>query len=271
MKKMKRLVALVLCFVMAASLLTMSAAATSIRINKNEFTYRIRQGDEGQFVFTLNDAFLEDYYVNIYMGTEVNPDKLVGSASDEVDSFGTVDLTITWDTSDVPCGVYTLEYYLASYGYDSTSRYTARVEVYFGGVRVINSVLHTDIKAQIDGYPIRSYNIDGNTCIVAEDLMKYGFGVIYDNELRSLMIYDAHGPVTADYQYTPNTHPVGSKAMDVVSTDIRTFIATSDLSDMNAVAAYNVNGMTLIKIDDLVEYGTVSWSQASRTIYFWRY
>lgn len=38
-------------------------------------------------------------------------------------------------------------------------------------------VLYTNIVAYIDDVPIRSYNIDGYTYIVAEDLQEYGYEV----------------------------------------------------------------------------------------------
>lgn len=44
---------------------------------------------------------------------------------------------------------------------------------------VIGEALNTDITAYVDDVPIRSYNIDGWTGIVAEDLREYGFDVVW--------------------------------------------------------------------------------------------
>ena len=42
---------------------------------------------------------------------------------------------------------------------------------------VINKTVYTDIVAKINGHDIASFNIDGYTVIVAEDLRNYGFNV----------------------------------------------------------------------------------------------
>ncbi len=280
MKQMKRLVALVLCLVMSASMLLMNASAASyplIFVDPDGYTNLVRQGSVARLAFTIWPEYHnEKYTVNIYKGSKVDQSKLVGSASDTIyntDGTFTRDLTITWDTTGDECGVYTVEYYMSFYSlyswHDAPNRYTAYVTVFAPGT-IENKVLHTDIKAQIDGYPIRSYNIDGNTCIVVEDLMKYGFKVVYDNDKRTLHVDDENGPVTSNYTHVANTHPVGSKAMDVYTTDIRTFIKAAEYSGYSKVKSYNVDGLTLIKIDDLDEFGNVVWDGNARTISFWR-
>ena len=45
---------------------------------------------------------------------------------------------------------------------------------------VVGHTYYTDIAAQIDGHPLRSYNIGGETAVVAEDLREYGFSVVWD-------------------------------------------------------------------------------------------
>lgn len=66
------------------------------------------------------------------------------------------------------------------------------------------------------------------------------------------------------YVHTPNTLEVGSKAMDVYYTDIKTYI------DDTQVKSFNVNGYTIIYIDDLDEFGTVVWDPNTRIISFTR-
>lgn len=129
---------------------------------------------------------------------------------------------------------------------------------------VIGEVLNTDIKAYVNGAPIRSFNIAGYTAVVAEDLRDYGFEVVYDNNTRSLHIRDAYGPNTSSYWHSANTMPVGSKAMDVYYTDIVTYI------NGNPVEGYNVNGYTVIFMDDMAAFGDVVWDQWSRSIAFTR-
>ena len=66
---------------------------------------------------------------------------------------------------------------------------------------VIGHVLHTDIVCYIDGHPIRSYNIGGNTWIVAEDLLSYGFEVTWLGDERRLVI--GTGRTASSDEYRP--------------------------------------------------------------------
>ena len=55
-----------------------------------------------------------------------------------------------------------------------------------GTGRAVDWALYTDITAQINGHPLRSYNVNGSTAVVAEDLRGYGFQVLWDAEDRTL-------------------------------------------------------------------------------------
>ncbi len=54
----------------------------------------------------------------------------------------------------------------------------------------VGDVLATDIKAYVQGKPIRSMNIDGYTAVVAEDLRQYGFDVVWTPADRKVTIYN---------------------------------------------------------------------------------
>jgi len=93
--------------------------------------------------------------------------------------------------------------------------------------KVTGMVLNTDIIAYINGFPIPSYNINGWTGIVAEDLTDYGFDVFWDAEQRELFISYYKNPdfkITADYVPQKSDMPVGSHLMDVFQTDIKTYV-----------------------------------------------
>lgn len=109
-------------------------------------------------------------------------------------------------------------------------------------------VLYTDIVAYIDGYPIRSYNIEGNTYIVVEDLMEYGFSVTWDPSAGRLVIGARNGKVTSSYRPTANTHKPGEPAMEYLYTDITTWIGSTQ------VTGYNIGGYTCICMDDLAKF-----------------
>ena len=57
-----------------------------------------------------------------------------------------------------------------------------------GTGRAVDWALYTDITAQINGHPLRSYNVNGSTAVVAEDLRGYGFQVLWDAEDRTLSV-----------------------------------------------------------------------------------
>jgi len=127
----------------------------------------------------------------------------------------------------------------------------------------VGNVLHTDIKAYVNGEAIPSYNISGETAVVAEDLMKYGFNVDWDGAARTLSIvsYDAGKPVSP-LSVTANTGKPGDIAFPHLFTDIKTYINGEE------VRSYNINGSTCIIIDDLSAYGAASWDGDAREIRF---
>ncbi|MCK9477926.1 MAG: hypothetical protein M0R40_00280 [Firmicutes bacterium] len=128
---------------------------------------------------------------------------------------------------------------------------------------IIGEVLNTDIIAYIDGLPIQSYNINGWTGIVAEDLRNYGFEVYWFEEERALYISYYQNPgftIIADYVPQKNDMPVGSHAMDVFKTDIKTYVAGEEAE------GYNIGGETIIFIDWLQCYGDVQWVESERKI-----
>ena len=59
-----------------------------------------------------------------------------------------------------------------------------------------------------------------------------------------------------------DTAPVGSYAMDVYATDIKTYVGGAQ------VKGYNIGGSTIIYIDDLAPFGNIAWNGAAREITF---
>ena len=252
---MKKIIFLTLVLINLLTVFTFTVNAASYPlIYPEEYRLYVPQGSVARLGFTIFPEYKnEEYHVNIYKGTKVNPNNLVSSASDTIYNSGysaVRDVTITWDTSGVTCGTYTVEYYMSFYTFhewhDAPTKSTLMTIEVFKPGQVANSVLNTDIRAFIDGHPIRSYNIDGYTSIVVEDLNQYGFRVVYDNNERTLKIDDVNGPITSSYAHVLNTQPVGSKAMDVYYTDIRTYVKSKNTSGYLNAYGYNVDGLTLI-------------------------
>lgn len=128
--------------------------------------------------------------------------------------------------------------------------------------------LYTDIVARINGHPIRSYNIDGYTAVMAEELRGYGFCVLWNAEERTLRLSRSMRdgePETPEVwpAYTPEplNHRVGARARRVYETDIKTYAAGEW-----APHSCNLDGETLVRIDDLAGFGSVVWDADARVI-----
>lgn len=125
---------------------------------------------------------------------------------------------------------------------------------------------YTDILAYINNYLIESYNINGYTVVIAEDLVNYGFNVEWNDENRTLNItrnYEQNEitPYSTPYETAPNM--VGKSALPILSTDIRTLV--------NGVEAksYNIDGRTVVDIESLTAFGPVNWEPDFRYIKVW--
>ena len=129
-------------------------------------------------------------------------------------------------------------------------------------------VLYSDIKAYISGSLIQSYNIDGDTYIRAEDLVDYGFEVIWNGDERTLDIYravDDSGnemiePDVPEYTVESALRKPGDRYKTVVDTDIVTGVCGS------RVEGLNLEGETIIQFDELADFGKVIWDGDSRSI-----
>jgi hypothetical protein len=137
---------------------------------------------------------------------------------------------------------------------------------------VIGHALHTDIVAFIGEHPIRSYNIDGRTAVVAEDLADYGFDVLWDADSRFLIVSRLSSLPLGSPQpsYVPegiSPDLIGVRAYSVLYTDIVvSYVVTSALNV--TVIGFNIGGRTLVFMDDLAEaFGeTYIWCSDSRTL-----
>ena len=137
---------------------------------------------------------------------------------------------------------------------------------------VVGHALYTDIVAYVDGQPIRSYNIDGHTAIVVEDLIYHGFVVVwseFDDWLigqRTLFVrFNPYQPAVQT-PFVPQAIPenqLGTVAREVLYTDIKVIF------DDVLVESHNIGGETVIVIDHLanvVDASVMVWSPEDRTI-----
>lgn len=130
--------------------------------------------------------------------------------------------------------------------------------------KFVNShpVLSTDIRSYIYGSEIESYNVNGSTCVVAEDLMNYGFTVLWDGNARTLSVTHPSEDFTQEIKrdFGAKTGSIGEKIAETVPTNIVTYV------NGKVVPSFNIGGRTVIYIDSLAVFGSVVWDGGARTI-----
>lgn len=127
---------------------------------------------------------------------------------------------------------------------------------------VIGFTRYTDIVASINNHNIASFNIDGYTGVVAEDLRNYGFDVTWVAEERALYITRGTTNNVASTYVAPKIRSsvLGTKAQNILYTDIKCYI------NGNYVQSYNINGQTIINFNDLNCFGSVAYDNATRKL-----
>ena len=127
---------------------------------------------------------------------------------------------------------------------------------------VIGQTLYTDIIASINDYNIRSFNINNYTAIIAEDLINYGFIVNWDDKERTLNITRSNNNNVTSTYIAPKISEelIGKKAVDVLSTDIKTYI------NGQYVESFNIGGNTIIYFNDLSVFGDIIYDDAIRRL-----
>ena len=110
----------------------------------------------------------------------------------------------------------------------------------------IGSILSTDITTFIDGMPVVSYNVDGSTVVIVEDLVNYGFKVTWDPDARKLIASAGKLPAGApNYENSTSDLPIGTVVGEIFATDIVTEINGREYQ------SYNMNGQTVVVIETL--------------------
>ena len=127
----------------------------------------------------------------------------------------------------------------------------------------IGDVLNTDIRVYLNGYAIRSFNINGHTYITAEDLSDFGHVVSWSSAARRLDIGNfVQGLMGNPPHVAPNTAPISSIAFGYFATDIVTYI------NGTRVDSYNIAGQTAIRLTDLtaLTQGVQNWLAGTREV-----
>lgn len=127
--------------------------------------------------------------------------------------------------------------------------------VSIGVVAADRLVLYTDITANINGYDIPAYSIDGQLVVVVSDLGNYGFQTKYDNATRTTTITRANETTTI----TPILSGKNYNHANVYDTDIRLLVCGK------TVSGYNVGGKMTIPFSALAPFGTYRYDNDTRT------
>lgn len=131
----------------------------------------------------------------------------------------------------------------------------------FASMTAAGDLLETDIGAYINGCKIPSYNVNGYTAIVAEDLISYGFDVLWNSTARTVTVSKSTDTEFSGILLTEGESvQVGKKVGAAYFTDIRTFV------NGITVLSYNIGGKTAIFFDALKMFGTVNFDEASRSV-----
>lgn len=128
---------------------------------------------------------------------------------------------------------------------------------------VIGEVYGSDIGVIIDNQPIKSYNIDGNMYVIAEEMRSYGFDVDWDEDNRTLNVYknDRLAKTTLDIDeinIKKSNNVTTDKLFDIYSTDIKTYVANAPVN------AKSIDGRIMIKVRELERYGKVTFNEEKR-------
>ena len=126
----------------------------------------------------------------------------------------------------------------------------------------IGTALFTDIVAYINHYAINSYIVNGQSVIVAEDLINYGFKVEWSEQARALYISRSQSSKVNPTAIKKNLIP-GTAVYDVLETDISVY------ANSQKITSYSVNGYTALPLEELTMVGEINWHPQSRTLKMW--
>lgn len=107
---------------------------------------------------------------------------------------------------------------------------------------IAGTIYSTDILTEVDGNPIESYSLNGETLIALEDLVNYGFEVYYNDNIRSVFV--TRTGVT-DPSFSPYVErgKVGSTIGYYYESDIRAFLNGKEIE------AYSLDGKMVSKVE----------------------
>ena len=132
------------------------------------------------------------------------------------------------------------------------------------GAEVVGTVLSTDIGTVIDGAACKTYNVDGRTFVVAEDLQGYGFDVDWNENERVLSItqnpYSYRTLLPQDELKAKWMCTIGEPIMDIFESDVVVTVADQQIE------GYNINGYMVIPVRALEPCAYVEYDDEKRLV-----
>lgn len=125
---------------------------------------------------------------------------------------------------------------------------------------IIGSLCTSDIVAYIDGQPIPSYNFDGQTILIVNDLNRYGFDVSSDKQNENYYIKYNKNKRILPIELKQEASPKSKKVGNINSTNVKTFVMNDEIQ------CYDVDGMLAIKARDLKDIAKVTYNGKKREV-----
>ena len=123
--------------------------------------------------------------------------------------------------------------------------------------------LNTDIVAYINHFAIPSYIVEGTSVVVAEDLWHFGIDAVWDGNARTLTLSRNNSVNRVNKIDFKKEGEPSTVFRDIVESDIKVYAKGKQIS------SYNINGYTMIPIEELTMFGKVVWVPEQRAIKLW--
>jgi len=123
----------------------------------------------------------------------------------------------------------------------------------------LGDVLHSDIKAYINGARIPSYNVEGNLAVKVSDLNNYNFKTTYSESERTTKIVWGGDKAVSPLTVNDSTSKPGTVAGSYVYSDITAYV------NGKKVDSFNIDGYLVIYFSALDAYGTRVFDPQAKT------
>ncbi len=156
--------------------------------------------------------------------------------------------------------------YSNDFPFGSCRYFICETEVYNRNLKngdIIGTLYATDIFAKVNGYIVESYNLNGKTAILLEDLAQYGAVVIYDDRTRYLVV----NTDSMNNMHNLNISNRKAEAKNIYYSDIKVYL------NGYLIKTFSLNGKMAAAIEDIgnndefSKYkAKYSWNEFSRII-----